>query len=125
MCLCVCYSLRLPFDCTKALCCDITYFCVAVELVNYVRYSISSYGDGLSINIRLFTFLFAFNSFSKAVSSSSDKELFIMFSNYTGIHITPKPWGIHAGVWGLAANFSTVWIVSIRKRSTVLNCRSK
>ena len=42
--------------------------------------------------------------------------LFIMFSNKMGIPITPKPWGIHAGVWGLAANFTTVGIVSIRRK---------
>jgi len=42
--------------------------------------------------------------------------LFIMFSKNMGMPITPKPWGIHAGVWGLAANFSTIWIISIRKR---------
>jgi Na+/proline symporter len=46
--------------------------------------------------------------------------LFIMFSNKIGIPFVPKPWGIHAGVWGLAANFTTVGIVSIRKRSSVL-----
>ncbi len=46
--------------------------------------------------------------------------LFIMFSNIIGIPFVPKPWGIHAGVWGLAANFTTVGIVSIRKRSSVL-----
>ncbi len=46
--------------------------------------------------------------------------LFIMFSNKIGIPITPKPWGIHAGVWGLAANFTMVGIVSIRKRSFVV-----
>ncbi|MHC4308221.1 MAG: sodium:solute symporter family protein [Planctomycetota bacterium] len=46
--------------------------------------------------------------------------LFIMFSNNMEIPITAKPWGIHAGVWGLAVNFTTVLIVSIRKRSTVL-----
>ena len=46
--------------------------------------------------------------------------LFIMFSNNLGIPIMPKPWGIHAGVWGLAANFITVAILSTRKRySTV------
>ncbi|MCP4252525.1 MAG: sodium:solute symporter family protein [Candidatus Scalindua sp.] len=43
--------------------------------------------------------------------------LFIMFSKNMGIPISPKPWGIHAGVWGLAANFITVGIVSMRKRS--------
>jgi SSS family transporter len=46
--------------------------------------------------------------------------LFIMFSNKIGIPITPKPWGVHAGVWGLAANFTTVGIVSIRKRQSVV-----
>jgi SSS family transporter len=44
--------------------------------------------------------------------------LFIMFSNTIGLPIVPKPWGIHAGVWGLAANFSTVGIVSMYKRSS-------
>jgi len=46
--------------------------------------------------------------------------LFLMFSNRIGIPITPKPWGIHAGVWGLVANFTTVGIVSIRRRSSVV-----
>jgi len=42
--------------------------------------------------------------------------LFVMFSNNIGIPITPKPWGIHAGVWGLAANFTTVGIFAVRKK---------
>ena len=46
--------------------------------------------------------------------------LFIMFSKNMGIPITPKPWGIHAGVWGLAANFTTVTLVSIRTKSSVV-----
>ena len=46
--------------------------------------------------------------------------LFIMFSKNFWIPIVPKPLGIHAGVWGLAANFITVGIVSIRKRSYVV-----
>jgi hypothetical protein len=41
-----------------------------------------------------------------------------MLSKKMGIPITPKPWGIHAGVWGLAANFTTVGIISIRERSS-------
>ncbi|MGR3302797.1 MAG: sodium:solute symporter family protein [Candidatus Scalindua sp.] len=45
--------------------------------------------------------------------------LFIMFSNSIGVPIEPKPWGVHAGVWGLAANFSTVGITSIYKRMPV------
>ena len=46
--------------------------------------------------------------------------LFIMFSKNMGIPIMPKPWGIHAGVWGLAANFTTVTLVSIRTKSSVV-----
>ena len=46
--------------------------------------------------------------------------LFIMFSNNLCIPIMPKPWGIHAGVWGLAANFTTVAILSTRKRSSTV-----
>ncbi len=46
--------------------------------------------------------------------------LFIMFSKNMGIPISPKPWGIHAGVWGLAANFATVAIVSKRKIPSVV-----
>jgi len=42
--------------------------------------------------------------------------LFLMFANTVGIHVSPKPWEIHAGVWGLAANFLTIGIASIRKR---------
>ena len=47
--------------------------------------------------------------------------LFIMFSKNIGMPIMPKPWGIHAGVWGLAANFTTVGIFSMRKRQSVLS----
>ena len=46
--------------------------------------------------------------------------LFIMFSKSMGIPITPKPWGIHAGVWGLGANFAAVTLVSIRTKSSVV-----
>ena len=46
--------------------------------------------------------------------------LFIMFSKNMGIPIMPKPWGIHAGVWGLAANFTTVTLVSIRTKPSVV-----
>ena len=46
--------------------------------------------------------------------------LFIMFSKNIGIPIVPKPWGIHAGVWGLVANFTTVGIVSNRRRQPLV-----
>ncbi|MBT6563005.1 MAG: sodium:solute symporter family protein, partial [Candidatus Scalindua sp.] len=46
--------------------------------------------------------------------------LFIMFSKSIGIPIVPKPWGIHAGVWGLVANFTTVGIVSNWRRQSVV-----
>jgi SSS family transporter len=45
--------------------------------------------------------------------------LFIMFSKNMGISIAPKPCGIHAGVWGLAANFITIWIISSCKRESM------
>jgi solute:Na+ symporter, SSS family len=45
--------------------------------------------------------------------------LFIMFSNSIGVPIEPKPWGIHAGVWGLATNFLTVGMTSIYKKLPV------
>ena len=46
--------------------------------------------------------------------------LFIMFSKNMGIPIIPKPWGIHAGVWGLVANFTMVTLISIRTKSSVV-----
>ena len=46
--------------------------------------------------------------------------LFIMFSNNVWIPIMPKPWGIHAGVWGLTANFTAVAILSTRKSSSTV-----
>ena len=38
--------------------------------------------------------------------------LAIMFANLVGMGVATKPLGIHAGVWGLAANFLTLGIVS-------------
>ncbi|GAX59629.1 sodium solute symporter family protein [Candidatus Scalindua japonica] len=46
--------------------------------------------------------------------------LFIMFSENMGVPIVPKPWGIHAGVWGLIANFLIVGYFSYFKRSPVV-----
>ena len=36
----------------------------------------------------------------------------IMFANLAGMGIATKPMGIHAGVWGLAANFLTIGLIS-------------
>ena len=44
--------------------------------------------------------------------------LFLMFANNMGIPIMVKPWGIHAGVWGLAANFLSIGVLSFCKRPT-------
>jgi hypothetical protein len=41
-----------------------------------------------------------------------------MFANNMGIPIMVKPWGIHAGVWGLAANFLSIGVLSFCKRPT-------
>lgn len=40
--------------------------------------------------------------------------LFLMWAKTIGISVPPKPLGIHAGVWGLAVNFFTIWILSIK-----------
>lgn len=42
--------------------------------------------------------------------------LFLMFANMIGLPPLQKPWGIHAGVWGLAANFLAIGIISMRRR---------
>jgi len=55
-----------------------------------------------------------------ALSVGIGVTLFIMFSKNLGIPIMPKPWGIHAGVWGLIANFTTVAILSTRKSSSTV-----
>jgi len=39
----------------------------------------------------------------------------------SGVPIAPKPWGFHAAVWGLAANFATIGVGwAIASRATVL-----
>ena len=38
--------------------------------------------------------------------------LAIMLASLAGLPITTKPLGLHAGVWGLAANFLTIGIIS-------------
>ena len=35
----------------------------------------------------------------------------IMITNKLGMNIPAKPWGIHAGVWGLMINVSTIYIM--------------
>ena len=44
----------------------------------------------------------------------------IMLASFAGIAITMKPMGIHAGVWGLAANFLTIWLASTRKNGMTM-----
>lgn len=38
---------------------------------------------------------------------------FIMFGDWEGIIASEKPWGFHAGLWGLAANLTTIGVISI------------
>ncbi|MFQ5788063.1 MAG: sodium:solute symporter, partial [Thermodesulfobacteriota bacterium] len=40
----------------------------------------------------------------------------LMFGNTIGIDISNRPWGFHAGIWGLAINFITIGLVSVFKR---------
>ena len=42
--------------------------------------------------------------------------LFIIISNMMGIPINAKPWGIHAGVWGLTVNCLVIFILYQRKK---------
>lgn len=42
--------------------------------------------------------------------------LFLMFANVIGLPVLQKPWGIHAGVWGLAVNFLAIGVISMRRR---------
>ena len=55
-----------------------------------------------------------------ALSVGIGVTLFIMLSKNLGIPIMPKPWGIHAGVWVLIANFTTVAILSTPKSSSTV-----
>ena len=36
--------------------------------------------------------------------------LFIMVGNWAGLPISSKPWGIHAGLWGLAINCFIIFL---------------
>jgi Na+/proline symporter len=42
--------------------------------------------------------------------------LTIMFGHFFGLDLPDKPWGFHAGVWGLAVNFVVIGIVSVKKK---------
>ena len=35
----------------------------------------------------------------------------VMISNKLGADVSSKPWGIHAGVWGLLINITTVFVL--------------
>ena len=35
----------------------------------------------------------------------------VMISNKLGVDVSSKPWGIHAGVWGLLINITTVFVL--------------
>ena len=39
-----------------------------------------------------------------------------MLASFASLPITMKPMGIHAGVWGLAANFLTIGLASTTKK---------
>ncbi len=49
------------------------------------------------------------------LTSGTFIALFIIFSNMFGVPIPAKPWGIHAGVWGLAVNCMIIFILYQRK----------
>ncbi|MDA2920722.1 hypothetical protein MYX76_14740 [Desulfobacterota bacterium AH_259_B03_O07] len=37
----------------------------------------------------------------------------IMLADISGLQISSKPWGFHAGIWGLIANLSVIVVVSL------------
>ena len=49
------------------------------------------------------------------ILSGTGVALFIIGSNMLGFQIPAKPWGIHAGVWGLLVNCMVVFILYQRK----------
>ena len=46
-------------------------------------------------------------------------SLFIIGSNMMGLPIPAKPWGIHAGVWGLTINCLVVWILYLKENKRI------
>ena len=42
-----------------------------------------------------------------------------MVANKFGMDVSAKPWGIHAGVWGLIINLTIVFILEKIKRTPV------
>ena len=47
--------------------------------------------------------------------------LFIMIGNWAGLAIDTKPWGVHAGVWGLIINFAAIGACNLFKDGTNKN----
>ena len=47
--------------------------------------------------------------------------LFIMIGNWAGLAIDTKPWGVHAGVWGLIINFAVIGACNLFKDGTTRN----
>ena len=47
--------------------------------------------------------------------------LFIMIGNWAGLAIDTKPWGVHAGVWGLMVNFAVIGACNYFMNGTTRN----
>jgi hypothetical protein len=47
--------------------------------------------------------------------------LFIMIGNWAGLAIDAKPWGVHAGVWGLMVNFAAIGACNYFMNGTARN----
>ncbi len=47
--------------------------------------------------------------------------LFIMIGNWAGLAIDAKPWGVHAGVWGLMVNFAAIGTCNYFMNGTARN----
>ena len=56
------------------------------------------------------------NMILSGILAGTGLALFIIGSNMLGLPISAKPWGIHAGVWGLGVNFLVIIILYQRKK---------
>ncbi len=59
------------------------------------------------------------NAILYGITVGLSSTLILKFGGDLGLSIPSKPFGIHAGVWGLALNFVTISICSISKRGTL------
>jgi len=53
---------------------------------------------------------FSGRSIFAGVAAGLAVTLFLMLGDVVGLEVAKRPWGIHAGIWGITANFATVFL---------------